>query len=95
LHVVSEAFAETGGKDEDAFTAVTTRAILDRACKAVGFDAAGARLMRLGENAMFRLREPVVVRVVRTAAYGCPAKVTAVMVFPLVRRTRGSRSARW
>src|SRR6266487_1547227 len=69
LHVVSEAFAKTGHEDEDAFTALTTRAVSDRACRAAGFDADGAHLIRLGENAMFRLREPVVVRVARTAAY--------------------------
>jgi aminoglycoside phosphotransferase (APT) family kinase protein len=69
LYIVSEAFAETGHEDEDVFTALTTRAIIDRACRAAGFDADGAHLIRLGENAMFRLREPVVVRVARTAAY--------------------------
>jgi thiamine kinase-like enzyme len=69
LHVVSEAFAETGNDDDDTFTPLTTRVILDRACGAAGLDADGASLIRLGENAMFRLREPVVVRIARTAAY--------------------------
>ena len=68
LHVVSEAFAESG-HDDDTFTPLTTRAILDRACEAAGLDADGASLIRLGENAMFRLRQPVVVRIARTAAY--------------------------
>src|ERR1700751_2405468 len=65
---VSEAFAETG-QDDDTFTPLTTRAILDRACGAAGLDPDGASLIRLGENAMFRLRQPVVVRIARTAAY--------------------------
>ncbi len=34
LYIVSEAFAETGHEDEDVFTALTTRAIIDRGCRA-------------------------------------------------------------
>jgi aminoglycoside phosphotransferase (APT) family kinase protein len=67
---VTGAFAEPAGQDADgAFTVMTTRATLDRACKIAGFDQRGARLLRLGENAMFRLAEPIVVRIARTAAY--------------------------
>jgi aminoglycoside phosphotransferase (APT) family kinase protein len=70
FHGVTGAFAEPVGQDADnAFTAKTTRATLERAGQAAGFDERGARLLRLGENAMFRLAEPVVVRIARTAAY--------------------------
>jgi aminoglycoside phosphotransferase (APT) family kinase protein len=67
---VTGAFAEPAGQNADgAFTVMTTRATLRRACKIAGFDQRGARLLRLGENAMFRLAEPIVVRIARTAAY--------------------------
>ena len=69
LRVVTEAFAESVGQDEDAFTAGTTREILDQACYVAGLDPRDARLLRLGEHAMFRLAEPVVVRIARSAAY--------------------------
>lgn len=41
--------------DSGAFTPDTTREILDEACAAAGLDAAGAQLIRMGENAMYRL----------------------------------------
>lgn len=64
------AFAEPDGQDdEDVFSAVTTRETLEHACRAAGFEAGGARLLRLGENAMFRLAQAVVVRIARTTAY--------------------------
>jgi len=70
FHVMTEAFAEpVGPHEESAFTAVTTRETLDHACRRAGLDSRGARLLRLGEHAMFRLVQPVVVRIARTAAY--------------------------
>jgi aminoglycoside phosphotransferase (APT) family kinase protein len=69
LQVVPAAFAENADRDDDGFTMTSTRATLTRACELAGFDDRGARLLRLGENAMFRLAEPVVARVARTAAY--------------------------
>lgn len=74
MRVVTEAFAESVGEDEDAFTALTTREILDEACRVTGLDPQGARLLRLGEHAMFRLAEPVVVRIARSAAYEADAR---------------------
>jgi Ser/Thr protein kinase RdoA (MazF antagonist) len=38
---------------------------LEQACAAVGLDADGARLLRLGSNAVYRLKEPVIVRISR------------------------------
>ena len=40
-------------------------ALLRQGCAAVGLDPAGARLLRLGSNAVYRLSEPVVVRLSR------------------------------
>lgn len=52
------------------FTAHSTRAVLSDACLAVGFDPDGAELIRLGENALYRLSTaPVVVRIARTINY--------------------------
>jgi Ser/Thr protein kinase RdoA (MazF antagonist) len=48
-----------------AFTVESAAAILGEACRAVGLDPSGARLMRLGSNAVYRLVGPVVVRVGR------------------------------
>jgi Ser/Thr protein kinase RdoA (MazF antagonist) len=42
-----------------------TRALLTQACKAAGLDPGGARLLRLGSNAVYRLAEPVVARIAR------------------------------
>jgi len=40
-------------------------ALLKQACSIAGLDADGARLMRLGSNAVYHLRTPVVVRISR------------------------------
>jgi Ser/Thr protein kinase RdoA (MazF antagonist) len=42
-----------------------TRALLAEACSAIGLDPNGARLLRLGSNAVYRLAEPVVARIAR------------------------------
>lgn len=44
------------------------RELLTEACERAGLNANGARLMRLGSNAVFRLADPVVVRIARSAA---------------------------
>lgn len=41
---------------------------LERACAAAGIDAEGARLLRVGSNAVYRLMAPVIVRVSRPGA---------------------------
>jgi thiamine kinase-like enzyme len=41
---------------------------LERACAAVGLDPAQARLLRLGSNAVYRLKAPVVARISRPGA---------------------------
>lgn len=47
------------------FTPETTAVTLAEACRMAGLDPAGARLMRLGTNAVYRLTSPVVVRIAR------------------------------
>ena len=52
---------------------------LQRACVAAGLDAEGARLLRVGSNAVYRLKEPVIVRVSRPGAdVGQVRRVVAV-----------------
>ncbi len=49
------------------FTPRFTRTVLEQACRSVGLDPGGAVLARLGENAMYRLRdESVMVRIGRS-----------------------------
>jgi Ser/Thr protein kinase RdoA (MazF antagonist) len=45
-----------------------TRALLQEACAARGLSADGARLLRLGSNAVYRLAAPVVARIARPDA---------------------------
>jgi hypothetical protein len=46
----------------------SSRAALQHACAIAGLDAGDARLLRLGSNAVYRLRDPVVARVSRPGA---------------------------
>jgi Phosphotransferase enzyme family len=53
-----------------AFSADSTRHTLRAACSVVGLDDRGAELMRLGENAIYRLRSvALVARIARTIDY--------------------------
>jgi aminoglycoside phosphotransferase (APT) family kinase protein len=45
-----------------------SRDALERACAAAGLDAGGARLLRVGSNAVYRLKAPVIARVSRPGA---------------------------
>lgn len=52
---------------------------LEQVCKRTGLSPAGAELIRIGENAVFRLQEPVIVRIARTSRYAdAAAKEVAV-----------------
>lgn len=84
-----------------AFTVESAQKTLTNACKRVGLKSAGARLLRLGENAVFQLhQQPVVVRIARTNAY-LPEIETGVRVarwlaevdFPAVRAVPGVEQA--
>lgn len=50
-----------------ALTEATAYSVLAKACERVGADPAGAKLIRLGSNAVYRLAEPVIVRISRDA----------------------------
>jgi hypothetical protein len=86
-----EAAGEPGGSG--GFSAESTRRTLEIACSAAGLEAGGAELLRLGENAIYRLRSvPLVARIARTIDY-LPAVETEVVAarwlasvgFPAVR----------
>ncbi|MEV6538705.1 aminoglycoside phosphotransferase family protein [Streptomyces sp. NPDC051665] len=54
------------GRSEEGFTSVMATRVMGAACRAAGLDDRGAELIRLGENALFRLASvPVIVRVAR------------------------------
>lgn len=54
----------------DRFGRTEADSALRAACEAIGIDAAGAKLLRIGENALYRLATvPLVARVARTADY--------------------------
>lgn len=60
----------TGEPATVPFSADSTRTVLAAACAQAGLDATGAMLLRLGENALYRLAQaPVVVRIARTMDY--------------------------
>ena len=45
-----------------------SRDVLERACAIAGIDATGARLLRVGSNAVYRLKAPIIARVSRPGA---------------------------
>lgn len=62
-----------------SFTARHAEEVLHAACLGVGLKSAGAELVRLGENAVFRLGDPVIVRVARpSTALSDVARTAAV-----------------
>jgi aminoglycoside phosphotransferase (APT) family kinase protein len=66
--VCSGSTDDRGGPGE--FSATGTRRTLEIACAAVGVDAQGAELLRIGENAIYRLHSaPLVARIARTLRY--------------------------
>jgi aminoglycoside phosphotransferase (APT) family kinase protein len=64
------------GSAPDVMTEAETLRVLGRACAATGLDATGARLLRLGSNAVYRLAAPVVARIGRPEADITPARRT-------------------
>jgi aminoglycoside phosphotransferase (APT) family kinase protein len=74
LQVRSHRTANVGGmahaSAHASFGSTVARAAAEAACEAADLDTKGARLIRLGENALFHLPGPgVVVRVARSMAY--------------------------
>jgi hypothetical protein len=57
----------SGDSSSDPFTSELARRVLAEACRNAAFSVDGAELLRLGENAMFRLNGvPLVVRIGRS-----------------------------
>ncbi|MGD9529311.1 MAG: phosphotransferase family protein [Dehalococcoidia bacterium] len=69
-----------GGRAVTGFSRDSSKVVLDMACRRAGLRADAAELLRLGENAIYRLREqPVVVRIARDADHmAAAAKEVAV-----------------
>jgi Ser/Thr protein kinase RdoA (MazF antagonist) len=69
-HVTRSVRRLTGGADAPRYELDEERAqaLLQHACSIAGLDADGARLMRLGSNAVYHLTSPVVVRISRQNA---------------------------
>ncbi|WP_414168959.1 phosphotransferase enzyme family protein [Streptoverticillium reticulum] len=60
---------------EEGFTSARTARVMAEACRLAGLDAEGATLIRLGENALYRLASvPVVVRIARSSEYMASAR---------------------
>ncbi|XKK58833.1 aminoglycoside phosphotransferase family protein [Streptomyces sp. ARC32] len=58
--------AVDAARSDEGFTSATATRVMVAACRAAGLDGSGAELIRLGENALFRLATvPVIVRVAR------------------------------
>ncbi|MFB6556060.1 aminoglycoside phosphotransferase family protein [Streptomyces sp. NPDC056405] len=58
--------AVDAARSNEGFTSATATRVMVTACRAAGLDGYGAELIRLGENALFRLASaPVIVRVAR------------------------------
>ncbi|TQL96046.1 thiamine kinase-like enzyme [Actinoallomurus bryophytorum] len=63
-----------GNEDANSFSAEGTLQTVSHAGSVAGIDTADARLLRIGENAIFRLPGRVVARVARTLAYEVDAR---------------------
>ncbi|MFF0042187.1 phosphotransferase enzyme family protein [Streptomyces mirabilis] len=60
---------------EEGFTSAGATRVMVAACRAAGLDDRGAELIRLGENALFRLTSvPVIVRIARSVEYLAAAR---------------------
>src|SRR5580658_8904342 len=56
-----------------------SRDVFERACTIAGIDAEGARLLRVGSNAVYRLKAPVIARVSRPGADAGHARRTVAV----------------
>ncbi|MFF4979550.1 aminoglycoside phosphotransferase family protein [Streptomyces sp. NPDC001046] len=72
--------AVDAARTDEGFTSARATRVMSAACQAAGLDNTGAELIRLGENALFRLASaPVIVRVARGEAW-LPKSRTEVAV---------------
>ncbi|MEV4501032.1 aminoglycoside phosphotransferase family protein [Streptomyces klenkii] len=62
--------SDAARKSVEGFTSAGAAKVMSAACRSAGLDPRGAELIRLGENALYRLASaPVIVRVARSAEY--------------------------
>ncbi|WP_323138766.1 phosphotransferase [Streptomyces mirabilis] len=62
--------AVDAARSEEGFTSAGATRVMVAACRAAGLDDRGAELIRLGENALFRLVSvPVIVRIAQSVEY--------------------------
>ncbi|WP_059012343.1 phosphotransferase enzyme family protein [Streptomyces specialis] len=62
--------SSAGAPEGEGFTSVVAGRVMAAACRSAGLVSDGAELIRLGENALYRLAaHPVIVRVARSADY--------------------------
>lgn len=84
-----------GGRAVTRFSRAATEAVLGAACERVRLNPSGAELLRLGENAIYRLRaRPVVVRIARNPDHW-PAAVKEVAVVGWLDEHHVSAARRW
>ncbi|MGW3984410.1 phosphotransferase enzyme family protein [Streptomyces mirabilis] len=67
--------AVDAARSEEGFTSAEATRVMAAACRAAGLDDREAELIRLGENALFRLGSvPVIVRIARSVEYLAAAR---------------------
>ncbi|WP_328982148.1 aminoglycoside phosphotransferase family protein [Streptomyces mirabilis] len=67
--------AVDAARSEEGFTSAGATRVMAAACRAAGLDDRGAELIRLGENALFRLASlPVITRIARSVEYLAAAR---------------------
>ncbi|MFG2377066.1 phosphotransferase enzyme family protein [Streptomyces sp. NPDC048504] len=72
--------AVDAARSEEGFTSARATRVMAAACRAAGLDDTGAELIRLGENALFRLSSvPVIVRVARGEEWLSTARTEVVV----------------
>ncbi|MEU1007057.1 aminoglycoside phosphotransferase family protein [Streptomyces sp. NPDC005890] len=77
--------AVDAARSEEGFTSTRATRLMSAACRAAGLDDRGAELIRLGENALFRLATaPVVVRVARGEPWLPKARIEVAVATWLV-----------
>lgn len=67
--ISNDAAEPAGNGNAQRFTAAETQRTLSHAGAVAGIDVTGAQLLRIGENAIYRLPDRIIARIARTAAY--------------------------
>lgn len=70
----NDAAGPVGGGNGSRFAAEDTLRTLSRVAVVTGLEVMGAQLLRIGENAVYRLPGQVVARIARTSAYASDAR---------------------